>query len=119
MATDESELDNVIDLRDAQRTAAHPPKPRRRRRRPTRGCGRREDATSLYMPDAYFYEAVGVRLRLEREMRGWTQIDVERKARIKHEAICRYETGRSRIPVHILAQLASVYDLTVDQLIPW
>lgn len=65
-----------------------------------------------------FYWALGQRLRLERMRRGWTQYDVQRKTRIHHQALCRYETARSRVPIHVLAQLAALYGKSLAELVP-
>lgn len=101
----------VIDIGAAQRRQS---KPRQQERRPRRG---RQRSVPKAEVDQFYY-ILGERLRHAREDRGWTQHDVEKKTRIDHQAVCRYETARNRIPIHILQQLSALYDKPLGAFIP-
>lgn len=64
-----------------------------------------------------YYERLGSRLAELRETRGFTQGEVGRKLGVSQQAVYAYEHGQRHISVVTLDQLATLYGLSMEELI--
>jgi transcriptional regulator with XRE-family HTH domain len=62
-------------------------------------------------------KTLGKKIRLLRHQRGWSQEDVARRLDISIPAFSKIETGITDINLSRLEQIASLFDLTVVQLL--
>jgi transcriptional regulator with XRE-family HTH domain len=69
------------------------------------------------MADANVEEVVRRRLRSLRVARGWTLDDLARRSNIGASTLSRIETGRRRLAIDNLAELARALETTVDALL--
>lgn len=63
-------------------------------------------------------ENLGHRLRAVRRARGYTLAEVAKQAGVSKSFLSMLETGKTDVSAHRLQRLASVYDLTVSDLLP-
>lgn len=63
------------------------------------------------------YMSLGDRLKLARESRGLSQLDVHVKTGINNKTLSRYENNGSEPDIETLKILANLYDTTVSYLI--
>ena len=64
-----------------------------------------------------FYISLGRRMREERSLKDWTQIDLAKYAEIDPHKVHKYEGGLHRIRSYELQQLAMALDVSADYLI--
>ena len=62
-------------------------------------------------------KTIGKKIRLLRHQRGWSQDDVAKKLDISIPALSKIETGITDINLSRLVQVASLFDMTVIQLL--
>lgn len=62
-------------------------------------------------------KSLGKKIRLLRHQKGWSQEDVARKLDISIPAFSKIETGITDINLSRLEQVASLFDMTVVQLL--
>ena len=60
---------------------------------------------------------VGERLRRSREQKRWSQLDAAKKTGISNMSISNYERGEREPSLEILAQLARLYEVSIDWLV--
>jgi transcriptional regulator with XRE-family HTH domain len=72
--------------------------------------GRRRDPRNPSPMDFH----VGKRLRARRSILGLTQADVARLARMSHQQIQKYESGKDRIPAGRLFELAGLLGVDIN-----
>lgn len=68
--------------------------------------------------DGGFYAEFGRRVRRARQRQRLTQAEVARSLGLTRASIANVESGRQRLLVHQVAQLAALLDTRVSQLIP-
>lgn len=68
--------------------------------------------------DRTFYAEFGRRLRNAREQHRLTQADVARSLGLTRASVTNVESGRQRLLVHQVAQLAALLDVDLADLIP-
>ena len=70
--------------------------------------------------DPHYTRELGARLRAIREQRGWSLHDVQEasRGRFSGSAVGTYERGERSISVRRLSELAALYGVPVDQLLP-
>ena len=64
-----------------------------------------------------YYELLGRRLAQLRKSRGFTQAELGRKLEVSQQAIFAYEIAERRLPVIVLDQLATLYGLSVEEVL--
>ena len=64
-----------------------------------------------------FWDTLCARLRKKRELQGWTQEDVSSRVGIGKSAYRSYENNDRRIPVDVLARVAALYNVSVDEML--
>lgn len=64
-----------------------------------------------------FWESLASRLKALREKRGFAQYDVAEKIGIGTSAYRSYELNMRRIPVDVLARVAALYNVSMDELL--
>jgi transcriptional regulator with XRE-family HTH domain len=69
------------------------------------------------MPENRVEDVARRRLRSLRTARGWTLDDLSRRSNISASTISRIETGRRRLAIDNLADLARALDTTIDELL--
>ena len=62
-------------------------------------------------------KTIGKKIRLLRHQRGWSQDDVAKRLEISIPALSKIETGITDINLSRLVQVASLFDMTVIQLL--
>ena len=60
---------------------------------------------------------IGESIRRERAVRGWTQLELSRRADINFTSISYYETGRSLPSTLVLIGIADAFGISLDQLV--
>ena len=64
-----------------------------------------------------FWERLSNRLKTLREKRGLTQVDIASKVGIGVSAYRSYELNMRRIPVDVLARVAALYNISMDEML--
>ena len=64
------------------------------------------------------YEEIGDRIRKEREELGFTQSDLAQEIGMLRTSIANIETGRQRLPIHVLFNIARALGVTPKRLLP-
>lgn len=67
--------------------------------------------------DPVLRAAVGARVKELRKARGWTMKELAGRLGIRHTHLSKYEAGLHAPPLEKLAQLASLFAVTVDYLV--
>lgn len=65
-----------------------------------------------------FYETVGSRIKLARNMQLLTQDDLAFIFGISRVSVTNIETGKQRLPLHLIVALCGLLAITVDELVP-
>lgn len=60
---------------------------------------------------------IGTRIRAMREARGLTQTEVAKALHVHQTAVSQWEYGRTRPDIDLLNKLASLYNVTTDELL--
>ena len=68
--------------------------------------------------DNEIYVEIGKRLKETRERLGFSQLHIANTFNIGYQSLRRYETGKTPIPIHFLAQFAEYCDIQLSELIP-
>ncbi len=55
--------------------------------------------------------------KLKREQAGFKQKVLAEKLNISRSALCQYEKGKRKVPVHILKKMAEIFCCSVDDLL--
>jgi transcriptional regulator with XRE-family HTH domain len=61
---------------------------------------------------------LGMRLRLQRLLRGLSMPAAAARAGLTHQALGTYERAERAVTLHVVATLASVYGVPIERLIP-
>ncbi|MDY6947514.1 MAG: helix-turn-helix transcriptional regulator [Pseudomonadota bacterium] len=73
---------------------------------------------STITPDSrVYYAALGRRIEQLRRSRGYTQAELGRALGVSQQAIFAYQLGDRRVSVMILDRIATLYGISVDQVI--
>ena len=67
--------------------------------------------------DKEFFAALGLRIAQLRKDRGWTQQELATKLGVAQQTLAHYEVARIRLPASTLPQLATLFAITVDDLV--
>lgn len=70
------------------------------------------------MNEDALYRAVGKAIAIRRDELGFTQSDIAKKVGLSRASLANIETGRQKILLHYLYQIAAELDLAVDALLP-
>lgn len=62
------------------------------------------------------YLVLGRNIRAHRTGREWTLEHVARSLGISYQQLQKYEKGANRLPAHMLAKLASMFECSIDEL---
>lgn len=62
-----------------------------------------------------YYEILGRRLAALRTSRGFTQVELARRIEVSQQAIFSYEIASIRVPIIVLDNLATLYGLSVEE----
>lgn len=74
--------------------------------------------TSMKTKDEqFFFKELGSRIANARKARHFTQQQVADQLGIAQQTVAHYEAGRMRVPAFMLAPLAQMFGLTVDELL--
>lgn len=65
-----------------------------------------------------FYRQLGLRIRAARRRANRTQLDLARQLYISRSTLAGIESGRQRVPAHILFDLCSVLGISPSELFP-
>ena len=63
------------------------------------------------------YQAIGRRIRAERESLGFTQDDLAREVEMLRTSITNIEAGRQRLPIYVLYRIARALGVSVEYLL--
>lgn len=69
------------------------------------------------MNEKEVYIEFGKKLKIFREKRGISQVDMAKTLQISQTAMYQYEKGDRRIPLNLLVKFAEFFGVTVDELI--
>lgn len=64
------------------------------------------------------YAELGLRVRAEREAREWTQETLAVKVGVSRSSIANVERGQQYAPLHVVLELAKVFRVSLDALVP-
>ncbi|MBM0105201.1 helix-turn-helix transcriptional regulator [Steroidobacter sp. S1-65] len=64
-----------------------------------------------------YFKALGAHISFLRKSRGYTQAELARALGVSQQAVFAYELGERRVSVLILARLAKVFAVPIEQLI--
>lgn len=67
--------------------------------------------------DKEFFAALGLRIAQLRKDRGWTQQELATKLGVAQQTLAHYEVARIRLPASTLPQMATLFAVTVDDLV--
>lgn len=67
--------------------------------------------------DKEFFVALGARIAQLRKERGWTQQELAAKLGVAQQTLAHYEVARIRMPASALPQVATLFSITVDELV--
>jgi transcriptional regulator with XRE-family HTH domain len=63
-----------------------------------------------------YYALLGSHVQLLRKSRGKTQADLARELKVSQQTVFAYELGERRISIFILRKIATLFDMTLDEL---
>ncbi len=66
----------------------------------------------------WLYREFGRRVRVRRKNLGWTQLDLSRRIDMTRGSVANMETGRQRVLLHTVYDLAEVFDCSPADLVP-
>lgn len=64
------------------------------------------------------YSEIGKRIRTERDALGFSQIDLAAEIGLTRTSIVNIESGRQRLPIHVLYAIAEALAVSVRDLLP-
>jgi transcriptional regulator with XRE-family HTH domain len=64
------------------------------------------------------YREIGTRIRRERDSLGFSQIDLATEVGLTRTSIVNIESGRQRLPIHVLYSIASAMGVSAYCLLP-
>ncbi|GFE87776.1 helix-turn-helix transcriptional regulator [Steroidobacter agaridevorans] len=64
-----------------------------------------------------YFKALGARICQLRKARGFTQAELARAIRVSQQAVFAYELGERRVSVLVLAKIARVFSVSVEELV--
>jgi transcriptional regulator with XRE-family HTH domain len=65
-----------------------------------------------------FSASVGERIRVARQQKGWTQVELAAAAALSSNYVARLERGELGASLFVAAKLAEALDVTLDVLVP-
>jgi transcriptional regulator with XRE-family HTH domain len=71
-----------------------------------------------FSTEEQLYAELGVRVRAEREARRWTQEALAALVGVSRSSIANVERGQQYAPLHVVLQLAKVFSVPLDALVP-
>lgn len=78
----------------------------------------RESVIDSVDNDTMLYREIGLRIKNEREALGFTQIDLAAEIGLTRTSVVNIESGRQRLPIHVLYSIASAMGISVHILLP-
>jgi transcriptional regulator with XRE-family HTH domain len=70
------------------------------------------------MDEQHLYRLIGERLRTRRMAMGLTQEDLAARAGIRRTSITNIESGRQKLPIHLLYQLCAILGVEIGAVLP-
>ena len=64
------------------------------------------------------YHAIGERIRAERKALGFNQTDLAQEVQLTRTSIVNIESGRQRLPIHVLYSIATALGVSVSCFLP-
>lgn len=68
--------------------------------------------------DEMLYREIGLRVRKERKELGFSQMELAEEVGLTRTSIVNIETGRQRLPIHVLYSVAEALGVSVTCLLP-
>ncbi|MDB4921209.1 helix-turn-helix transcriptional regulator [Mucilaginibacter sp.] len=65
-----------------------------------------------------FYEALGEKIRDARKRKNLNQEDLAEKLGMSRVSIVNIETGKQRLPLHVLSDISEILNITLGELLP-
>lgn len=65
-----------------------------------------------------FYEALGEKIRDARKRKNLNQEDLADKLGMSRVSVVNIETGKQRLPLHVLSDISELLNITISELLP-